>query len=58
MPHILEHFYLCYLSWLGKRDLFQLFPDEVLTDDEQIRYIHEIRRLLDENSNTDIEATT
>ncbi len=34
------------LNWLGKQDLFQTFLEEVLTDEEQIRDIHEIRNVL------------
>lgn len=33
--------------WLGKRDLFQTFPDETLTDEEQINDINTIRKLFD-----------
>jgi hypothetical protein len=35
--------------WLGKRDLFQTFSDESLTDEEGSSDTHEIRQLLDED---------
>jgi hypothetical protein len=37
-----------YKIWLGKRDLFQLFPDEILAEAEQIRDIQGLYELLDE----------
>ena len=36
-------------NWLGMRDLFQTFPDELITDEDQVRDIQEIRQLLDES---------
>lgn len=55
---IRSHFFSFLKFWLGKRDLFQTFPDEILTDDEQVRDIHEVRQLLDGTSNTDGEKAT
>jgi len=36
----------CVSVWLGKRDLSQAFPDEIITNEEQLRDIREIRQLL------------
>ena len=45
------------IPWLGRRDLFQTFSDEILTDEQQIRDIHEIRQLIDESGDGSDEET-
>ncbi len=47
-----------YKKWLGKRDLFQTFPDELLAEEEQIRDNRDIRQVLGEANTGSEELTT
>ena len=44
-----------YNTWLGMRDLFQTFSDELITDEDQVCDIQEIRQLLKESQGNEVK---
>ena len=51
MPHKMEHMYLCIISWLERRDIFQLFDaQDTETPEEDISKIRELLSTNDSES--------